>query len=463
MNAELSSADSLLTPSKHASISSKLLPESSVDRERSKPTDCLRPKRRKKSKPKAHEAVQHEFKLSDLLRTAAASPKAADHLYALAQIQSQSPSSQWRGYATIPPGSLLESVCREFERGTSIPLEIPFAHLLAYVAGYLCRQGVHLLKGEDRVDPAVWIILLADSGEGKTWTTKRIKQGCKIEDAEIYGISGVASASMLFQKVFDNPTGLWLHDEFGQFIARLDRAVGDTEMKEYVLKIYDGDPLTRGTKKDGERTTEPLKICLLGMSQHETWHQVVPAQAMLDGTAQRFSYMVVRDDPSRDYKDFADWKVDFTGWSDQWQQCVQALQPIYSVSDEAMATFKLAFREYASDKLPKSFYRRVMYACHRLALLYHVLLCDPAPTLTTTDYGWALRLTRLFVEDCVQVIGENSMSELQRAMHKAKEIAERVRGRGRILRSGDLVANMRCISSASEAEGIMRLIRSDIC
>ena len=50
------------------------------------------------------------------------------------------------------------------------------------------------------------------------------------------------------------------------------------------------------------------------------------------------------------------------------------------------------------------------------------------------------------------------MSELQRAMHKAREVAARIQAKGRVFRSGDLVANMRCIKSASEAEGLMRLI-----
>lgn len=454
------SADKLLTPKFTGSSEHKSLPTSKKSGKRIVTADSLHlPTRRKqKARSKRRTVYRYECQISELLVSAAESPIAAEHLQSLVHIHRHQPSSRWRGYAAIPPGSLLESVCREFQIGTSIPLEVPLAHLLGYIAGYLCRRGIYLLKGADRVDPVLWMILLANSGAGKTWTTRHIRDGCQIEDSEIAGIGGSASAAMLFDRIHKQPTGLWLHDEFGQFISRLDQNPKDSEMKEYVLKIYDGDGLTRGTKKEGERSTGPTQICVLGMSQHETWHEIMPPRAMLDGTAQRFLYMIVRDDPARNYRDFADWSVNYDGWAEQWQQCTEAIQPFYTTSEAAMAVYKQAFHDLADRHLPQSFYRRLMFASHRLALIYHVLARDPSPTLTVTDYGWALRLTRLFMEDCVGVVGENSVSELQRAMGKAQEISDRLAARGQRLKPRDLIANMRCIESVNQAEGLMRLI-----
>ena len=127
--------------------------------------------------------------------------------------------------------------------------------------------------------PCIWLILLADSSAGKTWTIKKIREKCGIEEPEIKGLSGAASPANFFHKIHTQPAGLWLHDEFGQFIARLEKNVQDTEMKEYVLKLYDGDGLVRGTMKDGDRDTGPTRVCVMGLSQ--------PQNLAFDGSSER--------------------------------------------------------------------------------------------------------------------------------------------------------------------------------
>ena len=157
MDSEPLFADGLLTP-ENANVSiHKPLNKRKKQHSVQTSADKLAIKRNPSGKRKRRKTTAQST-LSKLLETAASSPTAAETLCTLSLFPVQPKTEKWRGYAAVPAGSLLEEVCKAFADGTSIPLEIPFAATFSLIAGFLCKRGIYLMKGEDRLDP----VYLAD-------------------------------------------------------------------------------------------------------------------------------------------------------------------------------------------------------------------------------------------------------------------------------------------------------------
>ena len=398
------------------------------------------------------------FTTREILAAAAHSPAACDNLSSALVSWRIRADCEWRGRDAVPPGSLLELVCDAFARGTNIPLEIPLVLTLHLVSGYLLQRRVVVSFSGGEVTPRLWSIILADSSSGKTFTFSQLLRAIGIPNPEVPGMAGAVSAAALFSTLLDCPSGLLVRDEFGQLVGRIEHDLSLGDYKDLLLRLYDGTPLLWTTKKDGAQRIDSPQVSILGLTQHATWHEKVSAESMLDGFAARFSVLIAHPDPQRCWKDFPTWSINTEKWAESWARCERSMRQRYRATAEAEEYFAETFRKLARDsELSEPFFRRVLFSAHRLACIYHVLGADPSDELTAADYGWAIRMLRHHLADAVAVMGEQSLSDIERLLQGAEALRDRCRAKGEPFNERRLYQNFRTLTPQTAAV-ILRLL-----
>jgi len=367
--------------------------------------------------------------------------------------------SHWRGIVALPPGSLAEVVVSEFQRKTNIPLELPFFTLLHWVAAYLLKHDVSLrLPGsEGVVKPDLWTVLLASSGAGKSWTQKRIYKS--LEMGELAFPGGIASAAKFVQELAEHNKSIWIKDEFGQFLKALSNQTHLEEIKAYLLSLHDNETIERKTQKYSV-TVEDAALVILGFTVWETFPEQVSAEDVLDGFAQRFSYIVAERDEKRAMIDYPIWNLNSESWKERWDTLVKKIaHPEYVISQGAMDGYKIAFSMLYNEQIPESFYRRLLWRAHKYALVYHILRGQGhQKELAAEDYGWAGRVLYLHVHDAMRLLDSHGLSDFEKVLRKTEALRDRFKEEGRVLKARDVVAGVRGVRSAQEAKAVLSII-----
>lgn len=113
-------------------------------------------------------------------------------------------------------------------------------------------------------------------------------------------------------------------------------------MKDLLLQVYDGDTVSRKTKKD-EVVIEKPALTILGLNVYTTFAREMDTASLLDGFAQRFSYVIGRADPERpavNYPiyDFRPYRVSIKS---AWDDLVRAMPPNATVYPRFFASCRL--------------------------------------------------------------------------------------------------------------------------
>lgn len=368
----------------------------------------------------------------------------------------------WRGVVAMPPASLVETVVKEFRDKTDIPLELPFFTVLHWVAAYLLRNEIGVNVGSGQVvKPDLWTVLLASSGTGKTLTQKAVSKALGLGELEFKG-NGCASSAAFLEKLEKNNKGIWVRDEFGQFLKALGSQSHMEEIKDYLLRIHDNETIERETKKY-TCTVEDSALTILGLTVWETFPRHVSAEDMVDGFAQRFSYIVAEKDPKRPMINYPIYQIDSASWRQKWDTLVGKIEfDEYRASEDAIEGYKTAFAMMYSASVPESFYRRLLWRAHKYALVYHIMTGQgDRQEITAMDYGWAGRVLSLHVHDAMRLLEAHGLSDLEKLLRSAESVIEKVRGdEGRQATARDLCRGVFGIKSAAEARAILSLIEN---
>lgn len=380
--------------------------------------------------------------------------------YITALLQLKPKSLPDRIASLTPPNSILEHLMHTMARGTNLPLEMPMSVFIAYLSACLVRRGVVIRIPEvGDIAPTIWCVVLASSGCGKSYTQNRIAEFFRAEDPEIRELTGAASAaSMLSSLAAEHGRGLWVRDEYGQFLRMLQRA-DYSEYKDYLLRSYDGQPIVRTTKKDGMTQVTPL-LSLIGLSVRETWPDMVGAESLVDGLAQRYLYVIAQEDPTRHYKDFPIWSVDISSILNKWDFSKIQTLTAYTPSSDAISQYCDYYRNACSAPISESFIRRITWATHKIALCYHIILGHhDNPVISSDAYGWATRYIDQRIIDAQTMLMEAGASDLARVVLQAQGVVDRRAARELPTTPRDLISGVSAIKSVSQAEAIARILR----
>ena len=397
--------------------------------------------------------IQTEFPFLNRL-TRDTSGEAADNLRGWLGLYAGEQRTRWHGDNLLPPGTLLERVCESFRRGSDVPLEIPFAVTLALVAGWATQQGHYSTVVGSRIDPNIWLVCLADSGWGKSFVAKQLKDELGL-DSRIPGIEGAAGHRAFFDALNAQPQGLWLQDEFGQFIRHIS-APQQAQWKAMMLAAGTGEDIAYGTKADGNMLISSPRVALLGLSQTGLWRQHNPPENMLDGLLARFSFLIAERDPTRPARNYWHWIIDRADWGEAWQRVQERGGKHYDVEPEALRYFAKEFRRIFPIDLPDAFSRRILYRTHQYALIYGVLRASP--TLGLDEYGYAIRLTLQMLSDTRRLVGDHALSDLARLLAQVEGLAQRYATEHRSFSARDMVIGVRGIANTAMAQGVFRFL-----
>jgi hypothetical protein len=395
--------------------------------------------------------------VESMIEAASRSREARETIRAMLLVRKTS-ASAWRGQSAVPPGSFTEVVTEAFRQATDIPLELPLAAVMTLISGRLLEAGCLVDLHGQMVKPSLWTVVLAPSGAGKTFATRRV--------LDIAGQKNLfpdpASAAKFVQDLVAHNNATWIRDEFGQFLKSLDQQTHMAELRDYLLRLYDGQQISRRTKTDAVSIDNPA-LTILGSTVLETFKDCVGPESLVDGFAQRFNFIIAPADPLRRAVDFPlyDLRSHQDAMRSAWDSVEQVpLHPVYRVGEEAIGTFKSAFRAMMpeGDTVPVSFFRRLMFSAVRYAAVYHLLLDDSGDELTARDMAWALRMVALHLEDARQLLDDYGLGELERVVRRVEEVKAEIEAEGRRCKPRDLCRRIAAIRTASEAKALLQLV-----
>lgn len=384
---------------------------------------------------------------------------AKSYVAATASIRHRRKKGVWRGMPAVPPGSLLETVLAEFQAKTNIPLEIPFATFLHYIAAVLIGKGIQVDYQGKKMGLDVWTIVLAASCSGKTWTEKELGEGLGGQDVPMLN-SSAASAARWLEELEAKPQSLWIRDEYFQLLKQIDNPASPMhEMKDYMLRAYDNSDIDRSTKRDSISVKNPV-LSVLGFSSLLPFVNGMDIESLVDGFAQRFAYILARPDKSRPFEDFPFWQVDKTDWKERFDLMFRNLRPSYKADPSAEKMFTRIFKQQVGIvSLEESFYRRIMHRAHKYAVIYHIVRgAGQDEFLSEEDYGWAARLIEMQLNDAAELIDLCSGTDISRAVEAAESVIKKLEAAGKPVTARALVMGTRLITNVAMARLVMQVL-----
>lgn len=365
-------------------------------------------------------------------------------------------NTTWRGLISVPPGSFLEKVIHCFYTRTDIPLEIPFFTSLHYVSAYLLKNNICIKFDDKEIKPDLWSVILAESGSGKTYASKTIGQFIK-EKPEFPEIS---SSAKFIEELEKNNNSFWLRDEFAQLLKNIETNTSMAEMKDYLLRLYDGDTITRSTLKK-TITIENPALVILGITVFETFMNNVSMESLADGFAQRFNYVIAKKDKNRSMDKFPLYQIgDYEEKINKlWNDCISNIKhKEYVLSENAIEGFKTSFSLLCTDKIPSSFFRRIMFRGIKYSLIYHVLLNKKSNIIDEEDMGWAGRICAMHIKDSCELLKGHDQSDLQNLLDSAEEYIKRLEAKNMPITARNLTRAMSKLKTTSEARGVLSIL-----
>lgn len=273
----------------------------------------------------------------------------------------------------IPKNSVLEAVDRYFWEYTDMPRELPFFYVMHYVLASLMQRGVEIHKGKQVILPDLWTVVVARSGSGKTLSQKQLD---KAMGGGVKLFPDAKTSLQFLTNLRDHRLGLFIRDEFAQFLKDVSKDSSMQNVRDYLLRTYDNSDIDHSTTMSSV-TVEKSAISILGYTPTKTLKKYLTPEMLLDGFAQRFSFCVAEQDERPIIGDY-----DFDQLADHvaphWQKIINTPpHPVYTVSNEARGVFNHVVAEIVTkarqDDIDDSFSRRLAFNTYKYGLAYHIL------------------------------------------------------------------------------------------
>jgi len=371
--------------------------------------------------------------------------------------------------ALLPDASPLKRVLDSFYRKTPIALEIPFFSFITYLSAWLTQKDIGIKVGGKKTLPNIWIVLLASSGGFKSFTDRIVAENAPISS----NISDFESDAKMVEMLAENEKvgerHFWKCDEFAQTLKKIE-ADGSplSGAKKYLLLAYDRAAISRKTKTY-ETKVEDTTMTVLGINVYDTFLDTVSPESLLDGFAQRFSYVVASDptkeEKPRDPKSGKYFEIDepqlLASTSFAWSEiCSQTLLDCYELSEEAKKYLEEVSDEYGEDcpEVPPSFFIRLRYRLFSFSLLYHILSGKGEQEIIDTNsaryagllFATMLSYTKKILLDC-------QAGDLAKKLLRVEYLRDKKRSEGKTLTIRDVVMGMPGKVSASEARALLAI------
>jgi hypothetical protein len=310
--------------------------------------------------------------------------------------------------AVTPPGSLLDTVIRQLRERTDLPAELGLAVVHSMLSAALAQAGSTVQwEGEAQaIELALWTIVLAPSGAGKTFVRNLVASalGLTLQELPEPGSGRVFIDSM---KELGG-RAMWVRDEYGQLMAAIASGGPLGPLRDLLLRTYDHAKLEVNTKKDGLVTVPYPVLSIFGSTVDSTWATCIDAAMLADGLLARHLFVVAKHRPM---------SVPLYPHAAMTAAIEEAAQPLkerlaegtqrFVITQSARELYEELWRQTAAslaDAINPAYYRRITWSTSRYAVLYHLLLGRPGTSVGRDAMRWAWRMTQLHLEYARQTL-----------------------------------------------------------
>ena len=341
-----------------------------------------------------------------------------------------------RTLAAIPPASPLDTVLDEFRRRTPIAEELPLFAFVALTAQYLAEHGVYVKIPRGRVCMDLYTVVVAGSGEMKTFSTKRIMESISpLWTPRVLKEPGSARGFLEEMVANDGKPVLWPCDEWGKFWERTKSETGPhAETPRMLLKFYDKDPYAKRLKTELIEVRNPY-LSIFGTTVLKGLENQLRPDDWDSGLVQRFGFVIARHpiDPMRDWRRReARWlPVSQERIRKAWARMTRNTGPLknneWVMTRGADKAYGNLWENLAVEGLGQQFVRRVAFRALTYAAVYHFVTGKKNEKIDAEDVVWAERLAMFHLADLKFLLGMDAASELEK-MLTIGEIVRRRRG-----------------------------------
>lgn len=362
----------------------------------------------------------------------------------------------------IPEGSFLALIDEAFREKTDVPRELAFWASHHYLSAFLLQKGVSISVNGHHTLPDFWSIALAPSGAGKTFTQNAI---AKALAGQVKTFPDVASAAAFAEALQDNNQGIWLRDEFAQFLKQLNIQPNLGQVKDYLLRTYDNNRIDRITKLE-TITIEKPALTIFGTTPIATIKNYLTAEDLVDGFAQRFAFIFAERD-GRELVPFYDLSEYNPKINAAWVKATESgFYPVYEIKDEALAAFSEAFQIITKQcgliGIDASFSRRMMWRAQKYALLYHVITGNQSNTITAEDMAFAAKLVALNLKDLRRLLDLYDAPDSNALIQKvAGFLRRKFNESGKKVSPRILVAGVRGVGKSKAAKELLERVAQE--
>jgi hypothetical protein len=306
----------------------------------------------------------------------------------------------------IPVDSILDVVDNYFLKHTDIPRELPFFTVLHYITAMMMQEGVQIAPTKSlRILPDLWTVVLAPSGGGKSQTQKAIADAL---GGNVDLFPDAQSSIKFADNLKKHRLGLFLRDEFAQFLKSIKREKSMENVTDYLLRTYDNADVMYESMSS-KIVVERSAISIFGTTPIATITKYLTAEMMHDGFAQRFAFIVAEKDKSRKrvaLYDFDDLKPQIQPlWNNLRRTPFHKVYYIDKVGVEVFnEAFNIVLDRADAEGIDESFSRRLMWRCFKYGLAYHIITGKTDDTLHTEDLIYGARLVAMSLRDLRKIM-----------------------------------------------------------
>ena len=394
----------------------------------------------------------------------------------------------WDGQRYTPPGSIVEKIVARLARYTEAPLELAFAMTLQFIAAMLIRMGILIDVQGNMVELTVWLVVLAESGAGKTLLEDNIRKSLqralagldeKIKPEELlWDLAAKSTSQWMFEwaggEIKDakgevvgvepsrNRTTI-IMDEATDFFKNLKNPKGHLhDMYKNLLDAYSHRKIAHNTRGGGKLEVEHPVVGFLGMATPGRFCEQISEQDIEGGFFWRFALLLAGEKRSLFGKAIFPGDM-MDGIEDAWTDLLKSIShETYVVSAKALEKFRSMFdtlvvQSERDNAFPSAYVRRVSWLVHRLALLYHLLLGKGGvQEIDVEDYDWAERLLAEFNRSTSWVLKQTFSSESVKMLRQVEELIVTRRAKGKSTTERDAINCIRGLCTR-DARDYLRL------
>lgn len=310
--------------------------------------------------------------------------------------------------AVSPPGSLLDAVISELRSKTDLPEELGMVVVHSLLSSALAQSGATVSwPGEQRgSEMAMWHLVLAPSGAGKTLVRKLISDALGLELRELPE-PGSARAFLNSMAELNGRT-TWVRDEYGQLMRQIADGGPLGGMRDYMLRAYDHARLEVVTAKSGGVAIEHPVLSIFGATVDTTWASCIDASMLADGLLARHLFVVAQRRPlSVPRYPLAEMRDVIQKAAEPLRDRLAATGQTYRISSTAAKLYDELWIEtigQVGDSVDAAYFRRVTWSAARYAVIYHLLLNKSGEEIGVDAMRWAWRMVMLHLEYVRQVL-----------------------------------------------------------